>query len=69
MVCKDKRKVVVQVKAHIRRVLKCMDKKIAKPLNIADFTMGFHLQKKKNKDTTQKDPTTNTTTETSQKDL
>ena len=32
IVCKDKRKVMVQVKAHSRRALKCMDKKITKPL-------------------------------------
>ena len=38
MVCKDKRKVMVQVKPHSRRVLKCMDKKITKPLKTTDFT-------------------------------
>ena len=30
MACKDKRKVWVQVKAHQRKVLKCMDKKTLK---------------------------------------
>ena len=47
MVCKDKRKVVVQVKAHIRRALKCMDKKITKPLNIADFTRAPSYRRRK----------------------
>ena len=49
MVCKDKKKVKVQVKAHSRRVLKCMDKKITKPLKITDFTrpQGYRKSKRK----------------------
>ena len=49
MVCKDKRKVMVQVKAQSRRVLKCMDKKITKPLKITDFTrpQGYRKSKRK----------------------
>ena len=49
MVCKDKRKVMVQVKAHNRRVLKCMDKKITKPLKITDFTGSPGYKKSKRK--------------------
>ena len=49
MVCKDKRKVIVQVKAHSRRALKCMDKKITKPLKVTDFTRppGYRKSKRK----------------------
>ena len=56
MVCKDKRKVVVQVKAHIRRALKCMDKKITKPLNIADFTRAPSYRRRKTKKPRKKIP-------------
>ena len=56
MVCKDKRKVVVQVKGHIRRALKCMDKKITKPLNIADFTRAPSYRRRKIKKPRKKIP-------------
>ena len=56
MVCKDKRKVVVQVKAHIRRALKCVDKKITKPLNIADFTRAPSYRRRKTKKPRKKIP-------------
>ena len=58
MVCKDKRKVMVQVKAHSRRVLKCMDKKITKPLKITDFTRppGYRKSKRKVKKPRKKIP-------------
>ena len=56
MVCKDKRKVGVQVKAHIRRALKCMDKKITKPLNIADFTRAPSYRRRKIKKPRKKIP-------------
>ena len=49
MVCKNKRKVMAQVKAHSRKVLKCIDKKITKPLKITDFTRlpGYRKSKRK----------------------
>ena len=58
MVCKDKRKVMVQVKAHSRRALKCMDKKITKPLKITDFTRppGYRKSKRKVKKPRKKIP-------------
>ena len=56
MVCKDKRKAVVQVKGHIRRALKCMDKKITKPLNIADFTRAPSYRRRKIKKPRKKIP-------------
>ena len=58
MVCKDKKKVMVQVKAHNRRVLKCMDKKITKPLKITDFTRppGYRKSKRKVKKPRKKIP-------------
>ena len=58
MVCEDKRKVMVQVKAHSRRVLKCMDKKITKPLKITDFTRppGYRKSKRKVKKPRKKIP-------------
>ena len=58
MVCKDKRKVMIQVKAHSRRALKCMDKKITKPLKITDFTRppGYRKSKRKVKKPRKKIP-------------
>ena len=58
MVCKDKRKVMVQVKARSRKVLKCMDKKITKPLKITDFTRppGYRKGKRKVKKPCKKIP-------------
>ena len=56
MVCRDKRKVWTNVTPHRCQVLKCMDKKITKPLKLADFVREPDYRRSRRKKKARKIP-------------